>query len=77
MPNSPLEWNTLSDALQLALSRDALRRATETLVEHAEVLATEMEYGTLQDQGGADALRLFAAVVRVTNHDGPDPASRA
>ena len=75
MSHSPPEWNALPDTLQLALSRDALRRATETLAEHAEVLATEMEHGILYDKGGADALRLFATVVRVTNHDGPDSAS--
>ena len=70
------EWNALPDQLQLALSSDALRRAVETLAEHAEMLATEMEHGVLHDQGGPDALRLFAAVVRVTNQDGPETAGR-
>lgn len=62
-------WNTLPDDLQLVLSREALRRAAETLAEHAELLAEEMESGTLSDRGGPDALRLFAAVVRATNDD--------
>lgn len=77
MPSSPPEWNALPDALQLALSHDALRQAAETLAGHAEMLAVEMEHGVLRDQGGADALRLFAAVVRVTNHEGQARATDA
>jgi hypothetical protein len=63
-------WTTLPEDLQLVLSREALRRAAETLADHAELLAEEMESGTLADRGGPDALRLFAAVVRATNEDG-------
>ncbi len=63
------DWNGLSDAQQLALAREALRRAAETLADHAELLAEEMEHGALLDRGGPDALRLFAAVVRTTNRD--------
>lgn len=59
----------MPDDLQLVLSREALRRAAETLADHAEMLAEEMERGTLADRGGPDALRLFAAVVRATNED--------
>lgn len=62
-------WQSLPDETQLALSREALRRAAETLAEHAELLAGEMETGALLDCGGPDALRLFAAVVRATNED--------
>jgi Mor family transcriptional regulator len=65
----PAEWNHLSDDLQIVLSREALRRAAETLADHAEILAREMEDGALLDRGGPDALRLFAAVVRSTNRD--------
>lgn len=65
----PAGWNHLSDDLQLTLSREALRRAAETLADHAEILAREMEEGALLDRGGPDALRLFAAVVRSTNRD--------
>jgi hypothetical protein len=65
----PASWTTLPDDLQLVLSREALRRAAATLAEHAELLAEEMERGTLSDRGGPDALRLFAAVVRATNED--------
>ncbi|WP_458095960.1 hypothetical protein [Roseomonas sp. WA12] len=66
----PSTWHSLPDDLQLTLSREALRRAAETLAEHAELLASEMDSGTLLDQGGPEALRLFASVVRATNRDG-------
>ena len=70
-------WNALPDDMQLVLSREALRRAAETLAEHAELLADEMESGTLTDRGGPDALRLFAAVVRATNDDAFGPVGHA
>jgi hypothetical protein len=71
------DWHALSDDLQLALSREALRRAAETLAEQAELLAGEMDGGALIDRGGADALRLFAAVVRATNQDSFGPVGHA
>ena len=71
------DWNILSDDLQLVLSREALRRAVETIAGQAEVLADEMEVGTLADRGGVDALRLLAAVVRVTGQDGLGVAGHA
>ncbi len=71
------EWTTLTDEQQLALSREALRRAAETLAEHAEVLAAEMDQGTLADHGGPDALRLFAAVIRATNNEAFGPVGQA
>ena len=64
-----LDWNMLTDDVQLWLSREALRRAAETIAGQAEVLAGEMEAGCLTDRGGADALRLLASVVRVTGSD--------
>ena len=73
----PAEWNELPDDLQLALSREALRRAAETLADHAELLAAEIEDGGLRDRGGPDALRLFAAVVRATQQDGFGVAGHA
>ncbi len=71
------DWNILSDNLQLVLSREALRRAVETIAGQAEILADEMEVGTLADRGGVDALRLLAAVVRVTGQDGLGVAGHA
>ena len=63
------DWNRLSDELQLALSREALTRAAATIAAQAEVLADEIEQGSLADRGGPEALRLFAAVVRVGGQD--------
>jgi len=73
----PAHWNSLPEDLQLLLSREALRRAAETLAEHADLLAEEMDRGTLSDRGGPDALRLFAAVVRATNSDTFGPVGHA
>jgi len=63
------DWNLLSDDLQLALAREALRQASATIAGQAEALAAEIEAGTLRDRGGPDALRLLAAVVRTTTDD--------
>ena len=71
------DWDLLPDTVQLALSREALRRAVETVAGQAEVLANEMELGTLSDRGGADALRLLAAIARVTGDEGLGAAGRA
>ena len=73
----PANWNTLPEDLQLLLSREALRRAAETLAKHADLLAEEMDRGTLSDRGGPDALRLFAAVVRATNCTAFGPVGNA
>lgn len=62
-----IQWTTLSDDLQLALAEQALSRAAETIAGQAESLAAEMEEGSLTDQGGPDALRLLAAVIRATS----------
>ena len=64
------DWKLLPDEVQLVLSREAMRRAADTLAEHAEMLAAEMEDGALRDRGGPDALRLFAALVRTTHDEG-------
>jgi hypothetical protein len=73
----PSDWNALTDDIQLALSREAMRRAAETLAEHAELPVAEIEHGGLSDRGGPDALRLFAAVVRATQQDPFGPVGRA
>ena len=71
------EWSMLSDEQQLALAREALRRAAETIAGQAEVLATEMEGGGLLDRGGPDALRLLANVVRINGLEVLAPAGHA
>ncbi|CAH2599889.1 conserved protein of unknown function [Rhodovastum atsumiense] len=63
-------WDLLSDDLQIALSQEALCRAVDTVAGQAEVLAREMEAGTLADRGGPDALRLLAAILRIGGCDG-------
>ncbi len=63
-------WSALSDDAQLALSREALLRAADAIAHQAEMLAHEMEQGSLRDRGGPDALRLLAAVVRVGGQQG-------
>ena len=75
MPHA--EWTTMPDDLQLALSQEALRQAAEVLAGQAELLAAEMDEGTLADRGGPDALRLFAAVIRATQREAFGPVGRA
>ena len=65
------DWNTLSESLQLYLAQQAFRQAAETIAGQAEVLADEFDTGALADRGGAEALRLMAAIVRAL---GPDTA---
>ena len=68
MKTAPLDqalaWNDIPEALQLALAQEALRHAAGILAGHAETLADEIEAGTLLDQGGPGALRLFQSVIR-------------
>ena len=71
------DWNQLPETLQIALSREALHRAAAAIAAQAETLADEMECGSLADRGGPDALRLFAAVVRVTGQDELVPVGHA
>lgn len=66
-----VRWDTLPDELKLDLAGQALVRAAEIIVGQAECLANEMEAGALTDQGGPDALRLLAAVVRATAKQPP------
>ncbi len=71
------EWNLISEALQLFLAREALRRASDAIAGQAEVLAEEMEAGSLIDRGGPGALRLLAAVVRASGDPAPCTSGRA
>lgn len=60
------EWTSLNDDMQLYLADEALKRAAQTIADQAECLAGEMETGGLVDRGGPDALRLLAAVIRIS-----------
>jgi hypothetical protein len=73
----PSDWHRLSDQAQLAFTRAALVQAAEKLALQAETLAREMEAGCIRDHGGPDALRLFAAVVRVSAQHGFGTAGNA
>jgi hypothetical protein len=71
------DWNHLPEDLQIALAREAMTRAAAILAGQAEVLADEIETGGLADRGGADALRLFAAIIRANSHDDLRPVGMA
>ena len=71
------DWNSLSEPLQLYLAQQAFRQAAETIAGQADVLADEFDAGSLADRGGAEALRLMAAVVRALGPDTTQPAGQA
>jgi len=76
-PELVSNWSSLDEDVQLAVSREALRQAAQTIAGQAESLAGEMETGGLPDHGGPDALRLLAAVVRVAGEEEPGPVGHA
>lgn len=59
-----IDWQSISEPLQLELAQEALRQASSNLAAYAEALAEEMEAGFMSDRGGNEALRLFANLVR-------------
>ena len=59
-----ITWESLDERSQLALSRAALDRAIGIIACRAESLACEIESGGIPDQGGVEALRLFASLTR-------------
>jgi hypothetical protein len=67
------DWNALPEEQQITIAAEALARAGEVLARQAEVLAGEIDLGHLADRGGAEALRLFAAVARSTSQGGGPP----
>jgi hypothetical protein len=70
LTTAPLShWHELPDDTQLLIADEAMRRAAETMAGHAEILAAEIEAGDIADRGGPNALRLLAAVVRLTGRD--------
>jgi hypothetical protein len=67
-----LAWDELPDDLQIMLAREALSRVVAIVAVQAEVLAEEIEQGNIADRGGADALRLLAAILhRLSTHPLP------
>jgi hypothetical protein len=71
------DWNQMPEDLQIGLAREALSRAVAMIAEQAEALADEIERGSLTDRGGPNALRLFAAVVRIDGADELAPTGHA
>jgi hypothetical protein len=69
------DWNLLSDDVQLALSRQALRRAAELIAGQADTLAEQIDAGIIADRGGPEALRLLASLLRTL--DAPEPPGNA
>ncbi|MGA9865772.1 MAG: hypothetical protein WBQ75_04950 [Acetobacteraceae bacterium] len=65
----PADWTHMSDELQLLVSREALGKASAIIAEQADLLAEEIDSGRLEDRGGADALRLLAAIVRLNGSE--------
>ena len=63
-------WSDLPQDLQLTLVWEALRRASEVIADQAQILATEMDAGTLRNEGGPEALRLLSEVIRAVHADG-------
>lgn len=60
------DWSTLSDDTQLYLASEAMREARAGTAIQADTLADAFDDGSLPDRGGADALRLMAALLRQT-----------
>ena len=58
------DWNTLPDSVQAYLAQQAFAQAAQTIAHQAEALAGEFDAGALADRGGAEALRLMAAIIR-------------
>jgi hypothetical protein len=78
LPTVPAsEWQALSDDLQLALARHAMRRAAFIIADQADLFAVQFDSGSLQDRGASDALRLFAVLLRETSAECLKPTGRA
>lgn len=71
------DWNQLSKGVQVALAQEALHRAALVFADQAETLADAMDDGSVADRGGAEALRLFAAVLRAEDEDALTPVGHA
>jgi len=71
------EWHRMSDELQLALAQQAMRQAAGIIAQQAELFAVQFRTGVLQDRGAADALRLFAILLRETSQECLRPKGNA
>jgi hypothetical protein len=75
LPNA--EWHGMSDELQVVLAQQAMKRASFIIADQAELFAAQFAAGTLVDRGAADALRLFATLLRETSAECLRPVGNA
>jgi len=71
------EWHSISEELQLALARQAMRQAATIIADQADLFAVQFTTATLQDRGAADALALFATLLRETSAECLRPMGNA
>ena len=74
-PNA--EWHGMSDELQLLLAQQAMRRASFIIADQADLFAQQFASATLVDRGAADALKLFAVLLRDTSAECLRPVGNA
>ena len=76
--NSPKsEWHSITDELQLVLANQAMRRAAAIIADQADLLAVQFATLILQDRGAAEALKLFATLLRETSAECLRPIGNA
>ncbi|HTZ70990.1 MAG TPA: hypothetical protein VMB71_10100 [Acetobacteraceae bacterium] len=73
----PTDWPSLPEEMQLALAQQAMRRAATIIADQAELFAVQFTTHTLQDRGAADALKLFAVLLRETSAECLRPIGNA
>jgi hypothetical protein len=71
------EWHAISEDLQLVLANQAMRRAAFIIADQADLLAIQFATATLQDRGAAEALKLFAILLRETSSECLRPIGNA
>ena len=73
----PSEWQGISDELQVALAKQAMRHAACIIAEQADLFAVQFANATLQDRGAVEALKLFAVLLRETSAECLAPIGNA
>ena len=63
----PSEWHGISEELQVALAKEAMRHAATIIADQADLFAVQFANATLQDRGAVEALKLFAVLLRETS----------
>jgi hypothetical protein len=71
------EWHGISEDLQLQLANQAMRRAASIIADQADLFAIQFATRTLQDRGAAEALKLFAGLLRETSAECLGPIGNA